>query len=650
MEVDRDLTGYPLTDAARLLWGLPAAVCVCESPSGVMRVYNRRAVEIWGREPKLGDESELYTGAFRLYRADGTHLPAAESAMAKVIRDGGSREQDVIVERPNGTRIVVRHTVSAMHDARGRLIGAVDAFQDVTAHAQTSDAAAYLAAVVASADDAIITKTLEGIITSWNESASRLFGYDSDEATGKSIFLIIPAERHPEEEAILARIRKGQRIEHFETERVTKDGRRIPISLTVSPVKTATGEIIGASKVARDISERREYERLRDELLRRESTARLEAQAASRAKDEFLAMLAHELRNPVAGIVSAIAVLDEPDAGPEARGRARRVVRRQVKHLSELLDDLLDVARMTGGRVELEQVPVDVGHAMAMAIETNRYRFDSKRQRIDFTAPPEPLVALGDASRLQQVFGNLLHNAWKYTPSGGTVRVAVRREGDDVVTSVRDSGAGIPRDKLEAIFGLFTQANPTLARTEGGLGIGLALVKRLVELHNGTVQALSAGPGQGAEFIVHLPVVQEPEVRTDEPEVEQQVEPRKVLVVEDNADGRDMLVTVLRLAGHDVTGAATGSEGLRVALRERPDIVLLDLGLPDIEGIQVGRLLRERLGRQVRLVALTGYGQPQDRARSAEAGFDTHLVKPVDPSDLNRILGRLSSAAVGGPV
>jgi PAS domain S-box-containing protein len=630
-----------LPDSRQLIAHLPIAVYVCEAPSGVIKMYNRRAAELWGREPQLGDTAERFCGAFRLFSPDGSFLPHAETPMADVLRHGGHRDQDVVIERPDGTRVTVRVSIAALHDAHGRIVGAVNAFQDITERKLAEEAAAYLGAIVSSADDAIISKTLDGFITSWNAGAERIFGYPDVEAIGKKITLIIPPERLEEEELILSRLKRGERIEHFETERVAKDGRRIPISLTVSPVKASDGRIIGASKVARDIGERKRFESERDELLRRESSARVQAQRANQAKDEFLAMLAHELRNPVGVIVNALAVLDEARDVHQEHARARRVIRRQAEHLGMLLDDLLDVARITGGHIALEREAVDLGVAIEQAVETERHRVEGKRQHVALSLGGEPVTVVGDPVRLHQIFGNLLNNAWKYTPPGGSIGITLGVEGDEAIVKIKDSGVGIPADKLESIFELFTQANPTLARTEGGLGIGLTLVKQLVELHGGTVEARSEGPGRGAELLVRLPLARATLAPSPPPSVSTQLVSRRVLVIEDNSDGRDMLVTVLRLAGHEVHAAGTGAEGVQLALQHSPAVVLLDIGLPDLNGYEVGRELRQRLGPSVRLVALTGYGQPQDRARTEEAGFDAHVVKPVDPATLTSLLQRL---------
>jgi two-component system, sensor histidine kinase len=367
--------------------------------------------------------------------------------------------------------------------------------------------------------------------------------------------------------------------------------------------------------------------------------ARAQAQAASNAKDEFLAMLAHELRNPLSVVVNGMAVLDRIGSQAPAPVRTRELVRRQTDHLTRLLDDLLDVARISQRRITLRADPLDLRAAIDMAVEAQRHRFEVKRQTLAVSLPGEPVPVTGDHARLQQVAGNLLDNACKYTPVGGSIALALSMEADEAVLRVRDDGSGIPPEKLGSVFDLFTQVHSTLARTQGGLGIGLSLVKRLVELHGGTVHASSQGPGTGTEFVVRLPVSGVATVSA--PEAPPEARARSIVVIEDNDDVREALVSGLQMHGHRVWEARSGGDGIEVVLRERPEIVLVDIGLPDVDGYAVCERLRNTQGQAVRLVALTGYGQPGDRARSAEAGFDLHLVKPVAPDELLRSLAAL---------
>jgi signal transduction histidine kinase len=424
-----------------------------------------------------------------------------------------------------------------------------------------------------------------------------------------------------------------------------------------TPHRVLPDELRLVSTVAAHVSfglARAEIEDAAERLLRREQAARREADAArkeavraNRGKDEFLAMLAHELRNPLAVIVNAIALIDSSPALDAAAKRASGMVRRQADHLARLLDDLLDVARITSGRIELERASVDLRSAVAFAVDSQRPQLDAKRHEVEVVLPGGPVTVLGDPVRLQQVLGNLVNNASKYTPAGGSIRVALEVERGQAVLRVRDDGAGIPEDKLDSIFELFAQANPTLARTEGGLGIGLTLVKQIVELHGGTVSAASAGLGKGAELTVRLELAGAPAVADPGAARKSRALPLRVVVVEDQVDGREALAAYLERQGHEIRQAGTGQEGIDAALASAPDVVLVDIGLPDIDGYEVARRLRQHLGRRVQLVALTGYGQPQDRTRAEEAGFDAHLVKPVDPSLLVETIGELTLSQRG---
>ena len=368
------------------------------------------------------------------------------------------------------------------------------------------------------------------------------------------------------------------------------------------------------------------------------------AQQAIRHKDDFLAMLAHELRNPLAPILSSVHVLRiQGDDNPAAVRRAREVIERQARHQARLLDDLLDVSRITRGRIELRRRLVDLSAIVAEVIEATRALADARHQEISGPPAPEPLPVEADPIRLAQVVNNLLTNAAKYTPPGGRIAIATERENRTAVLRVRDSGVGIPADMLERVFDLFTQVDPTLARSQGGLGVGLTLVKSLVEMHGGAVTAHSAGPGQGSEFVVRLPLAQT--AHTKQAAVDAVAAPaRHILIVEDNADAREMLSAALTLEGHRVLDSEDGLRGIEMALLHRPEIILIDIGLPGVSGFEVARRIRAALGGQVKLVALTGYGQPSDRREARHAGFDVHLVKPVTPEDLEVVLRDSRSA------
>jgi signal transduction histidine kinase len=382
---------------------------------------------------------------------------------------------------------------------------------------------------------------------------------------------------------------------------------------------------------------RREATEARTRLLEQERGLRAEAESANRAKDTFLAMLAHELRNPLGVILNGIGVLDRSPAGDEG-GRIRSLIRRQANHLARLLDDLLDVARISQGKIALRCETVDLRAVVDLAVEGERHRLDTKRQRLTVALPAEPVPVWGDPARLQQVVSNLVNNASKYTEAGGDVTVELDIDGPDARLAVRDSGSGIPETSRTSIFDLFVQLDTPLARSGGGLGIGLTLVRQLVEQHGGGVEVQSAGPGQGSTFSVTLPLTR-PAPPGGGALVLPAAGPRRaVLLIEDNDDAREALRIGLELSGHHVRVAADGASGIEQALQARPDAVVIDVGLPGLDGYQVARTLRDKLGPELLLVALTGYGQADDRRRAREAGFDVHLTKPTGIDELERVL------------
>jgi signal transduction histidine kinase/ActR/RegA family two-component response regulator len=380
---------------------------------------------------------------------------------------------------------------------------------------------------------------------------------------------------------------------------------------------------------------RRQYE-VRDLLRQKEDN--------DRRKDEFLAVLGHELRNPLAAIRNAVAVLDH-EVEPEVRSHHRRIIERQSENLARMVDDLLDLSRVTLGKVTLQKRRVDLRELVERAVHELGAAALARRGDLELQIDAEPLEVDGDPVRLEQVIFNLLHNALKYTPAGGVVSVEVREREGRACLRVWDTGVGSPAVWLEAIFQPFAQVDFMRQRAQGGLGLGLPLIRHLVELHGGTVIAKSAGVGLGSEFTVSLPLAATAETSAPGPVVAPApVAPAtRVLVVEDNADGRETLRMLLRILGHQVETAEDGHSGVEKAIAGHPEVALIDIGLPDIDGNEVARRLRQCLGDEPRLVAMTGYGQPEDRARAEAAGFDDFLVKPVDPETLARLLssGRL---------
>ena len=371
--------------------------------------------------------------------------------------------------------------------------------------------------------------------------------------------------------------------------------------------------------------------------------ARETAEAANAAKDGFLAMLAHELRNPLGVILNGVSVLDRHGSHAPESIRVRDLIRHHTRHLARLLDDLLDLARISQGKIQLRAEVLDLRAVVDITVQAYRDRFDARGQHISVSMPDRAVYVYGDRTRLQQIAGNLLDNASKYTPSAGSLWLAVEEINDEVLLSVRDNGIGIPPDKLESIFDLFTQLDVSMARTDGGLGLGLTLVRRLTEMHGGRVHAHSDGRGSGSEFIVRLRRARPP-VTAAVPAPPPVRRAYDILIVEDNAAARETLRFVLELEGHRVHVCADGLAGVDEGVHRRPDVAFVDIGLPGLDGYEVARRLRAVRGDEVRLFAITGYGQPEDVRRARHAGFDGHLTKPVEVDEVLRILGSLERA------
>ncbi len=363
---------------------------------------------------------------------------------------------------------------------------------------------------------------------------------------------------------------------------------------------------------------------------------------ADQRKDQFLAMLAHELRNPLAPVRNALQILRRPDVPAQIVAHAQEITERQVCHMARLIDDLMEVARVNQGKIQLKKEPMDLAAVVTRSVELTLPTINSRHHQVTLALPKEPLFLIADAARLEQVFVNLLTNAAKYTPPGGKIDVLARAESANATVQIRDTGVGIAPELLPHIFDLFVQAEQGPERTQGGLGVGLTLVKSIVELHGGSVEAQSAGPGCGSEFIVHLPGVKYGTTglgQSGRPSATPQVPPKRVLVVDDNQDAADSMAFLLKFSGHDVITANDGVAAMATAVAFHPEVVLLDIGLPGMDGFEVARRIRgQEKGRDVLLIALTGYGQEEDRRRSAAAGFDHHLIKPIDLETLQRLL------------
>jgi PAS domain S-box-containing protein len=500
-----------------------------------------------------------------------------------------------------------------------------------------------LASIVDSSDDAIIGKDLNGIVTSWNRSAERLFGYSADEMIGQSILTIIPAERRREEDLVLGKIRRGETVDHFETIRQRRDGALIPISLTVSPIRDATGRVIGASKIARDITERTRVEAAL-------SQAKQEAEHANRVKDEFLATLSHELRTPLNAVLGFARMLRAGAIETERQPRALEILERNATVLTRLVDDLLDVSGIVSGKTRLDVQMLELAPIIDQVLATIRPAADAKGvQLLDVLDRRNTLVS-GDPDRLQQIVWNLLTNAVKFTDRAG--RVEVRLAGGDahVEIIVSDSGQGIAPALLPHVFDRFRLADGSSSRQRGGLGLGLAICRHLVELHGGTISVSSDGEGQGSTFRVELPLGTMrpdalPEVghaprRTDRDDLNPsaaRLDGVRVFIVDDEPDTLVPLCEALERSGAIVTTFSSADDVIEALQVTVPDLLVSDIGMPVTDGFELLRTIQQRPERAIRqlpVVALTGYAQQQDRTRMLAAGFHAHLAKPIDPAEL----------------
>jgi PAS domain S-box-containing protein len=514
---------------------------------------------------------------------------------------------------------------------------------------------------LASIGDAVITTDPAGRVTFLNATAAALTGWPPDEAAGRplaEVFNIANQDgcspgHNPAERALREGVVVGLANHTILTAR---DGTERPIADSAAPICDRHGEAAGVVLVFRDVTDAR-----RAELALRQKADELSE--SHRRKDEFLAMLAHELRNPLAPIRNAAQLLHLAGPTDPDQRWALDVIDRQSGHLARLVDDLLDVARITRGKIRVRKQRVSVRSVVDTAIETSRPQIEAAGHTLTVTMPEATPTLDADPTRLAQVLANLLNNAAKYTPRGGMIGIEVTPEGERVRVSVSDNGIGIPAALLPRIFDAFTQASQALDRAQGGLGVGLTLARRLVELHGGTLEALSDGPGHGSTFTVTLPIVEgEPNAQTKPEETPAaftgfdsdfrmpRTVPRKVMVVEDNADAAKSLGLLLRHVGCEVRICPDGPTALEAAPVFRPDVVLCDIGLPGIDGYEVARRLREQAeNRGATLVAITGWGQDEDRRLALEAGFDRHLVKPIDPSALRDLLAGKAAPRDGTP-
>ena len=752
---------------------------VSKQLDGTITSWNRAAERMFGytAEEAVGKSIRMIIPVDRQFEED--------TIIARIKAGEAITHFETLRCRKDGTLIPISLTVSPIHDDAGNVIGASKIARDLTERKRADIASRRLAAVVKSSDDAIITKNLNSIITSWNPAAERMFGYTEEEAIGKSIRMLIPAHLQNEEDIVLAKIRAGEMVEHYETIRQRKDGTLISISLTVSPIRNDAGEIVGASKIARDVTERtrlqaaarehaavterlgevgavlastldrativrkvtdtardlthaefgeffdntpddivfhgretirlddvsrdphlakdvplhrmpgrrqvrsylavpvkavsgevigglffghseagvftQEHERLAEGIAAWASVALenarlfIEAQRANRMKDEFLAVLSHELRTPLNAIVGYSRLLRGGILSGEKATRGLETLERNATWLTQIVEDVLDVSRIVAGKIRLDVQPVDLARVVDNAAATVQPAADAKGVKLETILDTRIGPVSGDPDRLQQVVWNLVTNAVKFTPKNGRVQIRLERVDSHVEIIVSDTGEGIKSHFLPYVFERFRQAEAGTTREKGGLGLGLAIVRHIVEMHGGKVSASSEGEGKGSTFRVKLPLMivhaeapdkrEHPRTRRMEPLTLGDLRGVRVMAIDDEEDALTLVRVVLEAAGAEVETASLPLEALKRIEEVRPQVLIVDLGMPKMDGFELIAQVRASAILEVREVpaaALTAFARSEDRVKALRSGFEMHIAKPVDPAELVASVARLA--------
>jgi PAS domain S-box-containing protein len=625
-------TSQPEETFRLIVEAAPNAIVVIDE-SGRIVLVNSQTEKLFGysRDELIGQAVELLVPARFRHTHPGLRSAFFVDARARPMGAG----RDLFGLRKDGSEFPVEIGLNPIRTEHGVLV--LSAIVDITERLR-ADRRFRLA--IESAPSGMVMVDHQGKIVLVNSQAENLFGYGREELIGQTVEMLVPERfqrkhpayragffSHPESRPMGAgRDLYGQR----------KDGSEFPIEIGLNPIETEEGMFALSAIV--DITDRKRLER---ELHLHVQ----ELAAADRQKDEFLAMLAHELRNPLAPIRNALQILDMPGADEHIQKRAKDMMRRQLHHLVRLVDDLLDVSRIITGRVELRKEHFELSAAVTRAVETAEPMIDARGHQLIVSVPDEPILVHADLVRLSQVISNLLTNAAKYTSKASRIWLSAQREGSDVVIRIKDEGIGIAPEMLGRVFDLFVQADASPSRAQGGLGIGLTLVRRLIELHGGSVTATSDGLERGSEFVVRFPSgtsalessgdpqnlsARMPQAETDE---------RRVLIVDDNADAAESIAILLEASGFAVRCVFDGISALSVATAYKPNVFVLDIGLPDITGYEVAKRLRAQPEfARTPIVAVTGYGQESDREQSRQAGIDHHMTKPVDPDVLRNVL------------
>jgi PAS domain S-box-containing protein len=588
----------------------------------------------------------------RFYPAEVAARGWPEEELRRAAAEGRIEDEGWRV-RKDGSQFWAVVVITAIRGPNGELQGFLKITRDLTRRKQAEEALRqseerFRLMVENVKDYAIFMLDPEGRVITWNAGAERINGYQTDEILGRHFSIFYPREQvdrgWPERE-LAGALETGR----FEDEgwRLRKDGSRFWANVVITALRDAAGDLRGFSKVTRDLTDQKraeeELRRANEDLEQRVEQRTAELREADRRKDEFLATLAHELRNPLAPLSNSLQIMRLAGNDLELVAKSRSVMERQLAHLIRLVDDLLDVSRISRGKIELRRERIDLSAVVGLALESCRPLIDRAGHTLT-VSQPQPVFVHADRTRLAQVVSNLLTNATKYTERGGHIWLSTAIEGNEAVIRVKDNGIGIPPSMLSAVFEMFTQVDRSLERSQGGLGVGLSIVRRLVKMHGGHIEAFSEGVNCGSEFTVRLPLAQDAAQAqpSQEPHSAAVTQGRRILVADDNVDSAVSLAMVLKRLGNEVRTAHDGEEALEIAVQLRPEVVLLDIGMPKLNGFEVAKQIREQeWGQTVTLIALSGWGQEEDRRRSKEAGFDYHLIKPVEIAHLEKLLASL---------
>jgi PAS domain S-box-containing protein len=609
-------------------------------PQGRVVSWNKGAESIQGytADEIIGQHFSVF------YPPDAVARGWPDEELRRAVEHGRLEDEGWSV-RKDGSRFWANVAITPIYDKSGALTGFAKITRDLSerrAHEdQLRESEERLRLLVENVRDyAIFMLDEQGIVRSWNAGARTINGYEAHEIIGKplSVFYTPQDREEGKPQAELEAAKLFGRVEN-EGWRVRKDGTVFWVNAIVSAIRDADNKLLGFAKVTRDMTERRRLEEL---------------ERSSRRMNEFLAMLAHELRNPLAPIRNAVTVMQLEELPTPALRNCRDIIDRQLTHVTRLVDDLLDIGRISTGKVKLRLEVVRVGEIVGRSVEAAKPLIEARHHSLSIELPQQPAYVNADPTRLSQILQNLLVNAAKYTPDGGRIGLKVQAQDGFVNLAVTDNGRGIARQDLESIFELFRQAHSD-SPTESGLGIGLTLARSLAEMHGGTLEARSGGPGQGSTFTVRLPRV-ESAGDAPKPQVANEMEGRRIMVVDDNRDSADTTMAILRLLGNEVEAAYSGSGAVELATHYTPNVVLLDIAMPDMDGFETLKRLRATPGfERIFAIAMTGYGTAEDKRRTLEAGFDAHLTKPVELDALVNLLNEArdraaATAATRAPV